>query len=416
MLLITPGWGIPGPLAKLITLLLLLLLTSTVMLHRLNDTTSAEPAQTGSRAPSNDHFSQAAVLTLPSGEVVSAMVNDIELATIEPGEPKHGCRRGAAGTGSYSVWYRFTISQPGNLRLSTEQSDLRPAHDTIISIYQGASLPTLTETACNDDAGGIEYSVLHTYLAPGSYFVKVSYWPNTPTEPMETVSVLRLNARYDANAIPLTPSHTPIPTVGTPSTPIPTSGPSNPTVAVTISSVPMTSTPTATTIGAGENLILNGDFEFDADADKLPDGWEGKQLQKDKRVCNTNKKIIAYRGMCAFRFKNKGGEASKLMQSVSVDQLAKGDTLIFSGAFEVTQPVGKTVVLKVIYAEPDAGLKRKGKDKLKVRLDAITYGYSRLSQSFTLLGTPTKMTVKLVHKQRGTRLMIDDLSLMRQKP
>ncbi len=401
----------PNSLTSLFTFFFCLLLSTTV-LHELNAEPAAQ-AQSGSRAPSNDMFSSAAVLGFPA----EVTVNDIELATVENGEPLHGCRRIVLGTGSYSVWYRFTLIQPGKVTLSTVHKDtkLDPEDDSIISIYRGASLLTLEEVACNDDSGSSLYSVVDAYLEPGSYFAKVSYWPNTPSPPMEATSVLKVNASFIANAFTLTPSLTPTLTVTVP-TATATLDPSVPTVTPSVTIAPPTSTPTATTVGASENLIQNGDFEFDLDGDKVPDGWEGAELQKDKRACNTSKKIIAHHGMCAFQFKNKAGESSKLMQVIPVDSLTKGETLTFSGAFEVTQPVGKTIVLKVIYAEPDAGLKHKGKDKLKIRLDAITYGYSRLSQSFTLLGTPTKMTIKLAHSQQDTRLMIDDLSLKRQKP
>lgn len=370
-------------------------------------------AQVNSRAPSNDAFSAAAVLTFPS----TVTVSDIALATIESGEPLHGCRRFAARTGSYSVWYRFTLSQPGEVTLSTLSSQLSPAEDSILSIYQGESLATLSEVACNDDAGGSLYSVVEANLQAGNYFIKASYWPNNvtpPNTPMDSSSTLVLAASFEANAVTLTPSQTPTQTQIPPSTFTNTPNPSEVTATQTPTTAPPTATATPTKASAVANLIQNGDFEFDTDVDKIPDGWMGVELSKDKRACNTSKKIVAHHGMCAFQFKNKEGESSQLTQFIPVETLSSGSTLVFSGAFEVPQPVGKAVILKISYAEADAGLKGKGKDKVKLKLEAITYGYSRLSQSFTLLGTPTRLLVKLVHQRQGTRLLVDDLSLKRQ--
>ncbi len=378
--------------------------------------TAAEPvtaAQVNPRAPSNDAFSGAALLSFPA----TVSVPDIELATIETSEPLHGCRSGQAGTGSYSVWYRFTLATSGTVNLSIAGSTLSPAEDSLLSVYQGETIATLTEVACNDDVEPGYYSALLTWLPAGSYWVKASYWHNNPSTPMQANSTLVLDASFVPNP------DTPTPTATSTLTPTPTASATvptatnNPTIATATSTpviLPPTSTATATKPSPEAGLIQNGDFELDLDGDKLPDGWTGVELAKDKRVCNTSQKIIAYQGACAFRFKNKGGEASELSQLISVETLAKQQTLIFSAAVEVTQPVGKAMMLKISYAEPDAGLKGNGKDKVALKLESITFGYNRLSQTFTLLGTPTKLELRLIHKKPDTRLMIDALSLQVQ--
>lgn len=372
----------------------------------------AAAAQATVRAPSNDNFSGAAVLSFPS----TLNVTDIEQATIETDEPDHECRRGGAGKGTYSVWYTFTLNQSGNVTLSTLNSQLSPAQDTIISVYQGASLATLSQVACNDDVSPGQYAAVEGWLAAGSYVVKVSYWPNNPPQPMEANSTLVLNASFVPQVQTPTPSLTPTatPSPTSPVTPSSTPDPSSSTSTPTPFTGFPTSTATPTTQGAGDNLLQNGDFEFDTDGDHLPDGWTGTELAKDNQVCNTNKKIVAYHGACAFRFRNKDGEASQLSQLIAVEGLAKQQTLVFSGAVEVTQPVGKAIILKIRYAEPDAGLKGNGKDKVVLKLETITTGFSRLSQTFTLLGTPTKLEISLIHKAQGTRLIFDALSLDRQ--
>jgi hypothetical protein len=388
-----------------------LFLLSAVLFSGFTTTQPLNAAQRVIRAPSNDNFSGALSLSFPS----TVNVNDISQATIEPGEPVHGCRRGVAGTGSHSVWYKFTLNQPGTVTLSTVNSQLSPSPDTILSIYEGTSLAELDEVACNDDHFGVaSASTLEAWLQPNSYVVKVSYWTTNPT--LNGSSKLVLDSSFAATPQSPTPSQTP---TSTPSDTIPTTPthtPNSPLSTATptpYSGIP-TSSPTATKQGAGIDLIQNGNFELDQDGDKLPDGWTGIDLVKDKLACNTSGKLVAYQGMCAFRFKNKGEQANQLTQLIPVETLSKQQTLIFSSAVEVTQPVGKAIILKIIYAEPDAGLKGDGKDKIKLKLESITFGYSRLSRSFTLLGTPTKLEVKLVHKQVGTRLMLDALSLTRQ--
>jgi hypothetical protein len=66
-------------------------------------------------------------------------------ATLEPGEPRHADKRGGK-----SLWITWRSPSSGVGRVSTRGSSF----DTLLAIYEGASLETLTEIAGDDDSGG----------------------------------------------------------------------------------------------------------------------------------------------------------------------------------------------------------------------------------------------------------------------
>jgi hypothetical protein len=63
-------------------------------------------------------------------------------ATTEAGEPLH-----AAITGGRSLWWQWTAPASGHVTISTKGSDF----DTLLGVYRGASVSTLTAIASNDD-------------------------------------------------------------------------------------------------------------------------------------------------------------------------------------------------------------------------------------------------------------------------
>ena len=65
-------------------------------------------------------------------------------ATKEPGEPNH-----AGDAGGHSVWYQGRASSTSVVRLSTEGSDF----DTLLAVYTGSNVSSLTLIASNDDIG-----------------------------------------------------------------------------------------------------------------------------------------------------------------------------------------------------------------------------------------------------------------------
>ena len=89
--------------------------------------------------PVNDFFVNAIVIATNSG--VSS-VNTID-ATKEAGEPNHG-----GSIGGKSAWWNFTPETDGVLHLSTTNSTF----DTVMAVYTGSTVSSLSLVAANDDA------------------------------------------------------------------------------------------------------------------------------------------------------------------------------------------------------------------------------------------------------------------------
>ena len=119
----------------------------------------AVPAGAATSAPLNDAFVDATDLGALGEE---AYQGTTIAASKETGEPDH-----AANAGGKSVWFRWTAPGDGSvphLALATFAS-----FDTLLAVYTGASVDTLTEVASNDDgaSGGSTVSFATT---PGTTY------------------------------------------------------------------------------------------------------------------------------------------------------------------------------------------------------------------------------------------------------
>jgi hypothetical protein len=142
----------------------------------------------GTAAPSNDDFANAAALT-PGGGSLTA---DNTGATKEAGEPDHAGDRGGA-----SLWYTWTPSFGGTASIDTSGS----AIDTLLAVYTGTSLSTLTTVATNDDvadAGGpsrvcfiVDTSKTYKIAVDGfdddEGAITLTYGPKTDSAPCPTL-------------------------------------------------------------------------------------------------------------------------------------------------------------------------------------------------------------------------------------
>ena len=90
--------------------------------------------------PANDHFVNAINLTNNAG---NSTVSDTALATKEYNEPNH-----AGNVGGKSVWWKFVAPVNGSLTVSTTNSTF----DTLLGIYSGSLVGSLTNIASNDDS------------------------------------------------------------------------------------------------------------------------------------------------------------------------------------------------------------------------------------------------------------------------
>lgn len=111
-------------------------------------------------APANDDFVNAQPISGPSGTVAASNVS----ATKEPGEPNH-----AGNAGGSSVWYSWTAPSTGRFRFDTCRSGL----DTLLAVYTGTAVNSLTPVAANDDGCGAQSSVVFTATASTVYFIAV---------------------------------------------------------------------------------------------------------------------------------------------------------------------------------------------------------------------------------------------------
>jgi len=127
-----------------------------------------DPGQVVVQPPTNDAFAQASTLSVtgsgsisldapaimevaPNGLYTEAGVavtgaNSVTggntNASRQPSEPDH-----AGNTGGASIWFRFTPTMTGSVTLTTQYSSF----DTLLGVYTGGDLASLTPIAANDD-------------------------------------------------------------------------------------------------------------------------------------------------------------------------------------------------------------------------------------------------------------------------
>ena len=118
-------------------------------------------------ATAGDFFGEPLLLSGPS---VLTNGNNVE-ATIEPGEPLHAGRTNAA-----SIWYTWVAPTNGIVSLSTRGSRF----DTLLAVYVGTNLTSLTSVASNDDdpANPPASALIFNATAGTLYHIAVSGYGN----------------------------------------------------------------------------------------------------------------------------------------------------------------------------------------------------------------------------------------------
>ncbi|MBA3866594.1 MAG: PPC domain-containing protein [Solirubrobacterales bacterium] len=97
-------------------------------------------------APENDDFADAQVV---SAEPPQTVAGSTRFAGKQTGEPDH-----AGDPGGHSVWYSWTPTTSGPISISTCSSFY--SLDTLLGIYTGSAVGSLTPVASNDDAPAVE--------------------------------------------------------------------------------------------------------------------------------------------------------------------------------------------------------------------------------------------------------------------
>ncbi|HEX2621056.1 MAG TPA: M4 family metallopeptidase [Phototrophicaceae bacterium] len=163
--------------------------------------------------------------------------------------------------------------------------------------------------------------------------------------------------------------------------------------------------------GGGE-LIVNGGFEAtDARSTRASvlDPWTVKNAVGDKIKCDTETKIVAHSGVCAWRFKGGAGESTKLQQVVDLTgfTFASGETLDLSAFFNANKPTtaGK---IKVVVAYSDSTVPNKFKGNL-----GPTSGYEEQVGSVDIASSAvSKIKVMFINKSASGKAYLDDVSLL----
>jgi hypothetical protein len=124
---------------------------------------TADAAGVPVQRPANDAFSNAQTLTGANATVTGTNVS----ATKESGEPNH-----AGNAGGKSVWYNWTPQASGTTTIDTAGSNF----DTLLAVYTGGAVNSLTNVASNDDenlAGGVRTSKL-SFVANGGTTYRIA--------------------------------------------------------------------------------------------------------------------------------------------------------------------------------------------------------------------------------------------------
>ena len=116
-----------------------------------------------STSANNDYFSSARVLSGTSGSTYDTNTS----ATRETGEPT---TRGATAS---TKWYSYVPASSGTLAINTNGSSF----DTVLGVFTGSSVSSLTTVASDDDSGDGFSSLVSFSVSSGTtYFVQVASW------------------------------------------------------------------------------------------------------------------------------------------------------------------------------------------------------------------------------------------------
>ncbi|MBI5387029.1 MAG: hypothetical protein HZA90_20335 [Verrucomicrobia bacterium] len=118
----------------------------------------------GVAPPANDAFADATVIT---GNSCSLSGHSNAGATKEPGEPAH-----AGDLGGKSVWWKWTAPASGTFQLETTGSTF----DTLLAVYAGSSVGSLSLIASNDNFSGMTSLVTFSAVAGMEYRFVVDGW------------------------------------------------------------------------------------------------------------------------------------------------------------------------------------------------------------------------------------------------
>ena len=115
-------------------------------------------------APANDNFASATTITGASGSTSGSNVG----ATMEASEPKPSAQSDSGA----SVWYKWTAPSSGTVTLDTIGSSF----DTVLAVYTGTALTSLSEVESDDDSGNSGYTSKLTFQATSGTTYRIAVY------------------------------------------------------------------------------------------------------------------------------------------------------------------------------------------------------------------------------------------------
>jgi hypothetical protein len=139
--------------------------------YNLTNSNPPPPPPAAPTPPPNDNFANALTITGCSGTVTGATWG----ATSEAGEPSHDPTDNTSGSPDHSVWFKWQAPSSSSTNITTAGSDF----DTILAVYTGSALNSLSRLTFNDDVqdGVIRTSSVTFNATAGTvYWIVVDGW------------------------------------------------------------------------------------------------------------------------------------------------------------------------------------------------------------------------------------------------
>ena len=133
-----------------------------------------QPTPTPGPPPANDNLANAQAISGCSGSVNGTNIS----ATKEAGEPSHNPSTASdADPGGASVWYQWQAPSTGSVTINLV-STAAGSHDTMLAVYTGNSIGSLTSFGKNDDvsSGDTNSRVTFTATAGTTYKIAAAGW------------------------------------------------------------------------------------------------------------------------------------------------------------------------------------------------------------------------------------------------
>src|SRR5207253_900118 len=111
--------------------------------YNLTNSNPPPPPPPAPTPPANDNFVNAQTISGCSGSVSGSSFG----ATSEAGEPSHDPPDTSSFSPTHTVWYQWQAPSSGSTTITTNGSDF----DTILAVYTGSSVGSLTRLVFNDD-------------------------------------------------------------------------------------------------------------------------------------------------------------------------------------------------------------------------------------------------------------------------